>query len=109
MSKLTRLEHSKDNQQLPEQSSLAESSSSHLKTLSLNGGKASATFYGHPLGPHMLAPADNKQVETISNMEADARGLGNAQQTSSAGELRSSQSTQASSEVCLHNSPQNWP
>ena len=108
MSKLTRLEHSKDNQQLPEQSSLA-ASSSHLKTLSLNGGKASATPYGHPLGSHMLAPADNKQIETISNMEADARGLGNAQQTSSAGELRSSQSTQASSEVCLHNSPQDWP
>lgn len=99
MPKPTHLEEGSKGSQLPEQSSLTTDTSSSLKALSLNGERAEATPYGHPLGPHILAPADSKQIETTSRMEADTRGLENARHTSSAEELRSSHSTHTSSEV----------
>ena len=87
MVKLTNERASKQGGQLPEQSHMTEGPSSSLAALSLNGTRAKATPYGHPLGPHILAPAGSEQAEATGNMEAGSRGLDNARDTSTAEEL----------------------
>ena len=84
MPKPTHERPSKKGSRLPGQTESTEDPSPDIVALSLNGTKAKPTSYGHPLGPHILAPADSTQTETTSHMEADVRGLGNARDTSSA-------------------------
>lgn len=110
MPKSTSLEQSDRGAQVPQQATSTAELSSNLEEMSLTGVKAKAKAksspYGHPLGPHILAPADSKQAETTNNMEADTRGLDNARQTSSAVEVRSFHSAHTPSEVVLQSSQQ---